>query len=463
MHRSRTEGNAPAMPTTILIIEDSPEIRLSARFILEDHHFTVLEAENPFYAKERLADTHTIDLILLDMNFSLDTTSGEEGLEFLAFLNKHHDTIPVVAMTAWSSIDLAVTAMHNGACDFIEKPWKNQRLIQLIQQQLQLSALTKQNKKLNQQLQTEHPTFIYQSEVMANLFRALKSVASTDANILLTGENGTGKTDIAHWLHQQSTRHNAPFVAVNMGAIPDTLFESEMFGHKKGAFTDAKEQRIGRFELADTGTLFLDEVANIPLNQQAKLLRVLEKQEFEMVGSSHTQTVDVRMICASNGNFTTLIADDLFRQDLFYRINTLTFHVPALRERPADIIPLAEHFIAKHSKKYQRTVAQLTPSAQAALCQYPWPGNVRELSHVMERAVLLCQHSELHSHDLHLQATVPATQLPLMTLEAAEQQLVQQALQHSQGNVPKAATLLGLTKSSMYRRLEKYGLHDTKS
>jgi len=447
------------MSATILIIEDSPEIRLSARFILEDHHFKVLEAENPFYAQEQLEQGIEVDLLLLDMNFSRDTTSGEEGLSFLKYLQKQQLNLPVIAMTAWSSVDLAVTAMQQGAVDFIEKPWQNQRLISLIKQQLKLAELAKQNQKLNQQLQNNaSPTFVYRSDVMTRLFNALGSVAQTDANILLTGENGTGKTQIAQWIHQQSQRHSHPFVAVNMGAIPENLFESEMFGHKKGAFTDAKEQRIGRFELADSGSLFLDEIANIPLSQQAKLLRVLEKNEFEMVGSSHTQQVDVRLICASNGDFSKLIDNELFRQDLYYRVNTLEFRVPALRERTDDIVPLAEHFIAQHCAKYQRPVLTLTDDAKHALRQYRWPGNVRELGHVMERAVLLSSTNQIAEANLNLQPTIHTQRLPLMTLAQAERTLIDLALERSQGNIPAAAKLLGLTKSSMYRRLEKYAI-----
>ena len=293
---------------------------------------------------------------------------------------------------------------------------------------------------------------------MQQLISQLAKVAKTDANILLTGENGTGKSQLAQWLHQQSSRHTHPFIAVNMGAIVESLFESEMFGHKKGAFTDAKSERIGRFELADNGSLFLDEIANIPLPQQAKLLRVLESQEFEMVGSSQTQKTNVRLICATNGDIATLINQGQFREDLYYRVNTLEFVVPPLRERIEDIVPLCEHFINLHAKKYSSAVLTLSECAKQALNHYSWPGNVRELSHVIERAILLATNDILTANDLNLHSNQSNSTLPLMTLEHAERQLIDLALKQTQGHIPNAAKLLGLGKSSMYRRLEKYGI-----
>lgn len=447
------------MSATILIIEDSPEIRLSARFILEDNGYQVLECDSPFTAHTLIEDSQAIDLILLDMNFTRDTTSGNEGMAFLKHLHKQQLDIPVIAMTAWSSVDLAVRAMQLGACDFIEKPWQNQRLLKLLDQQLTLKKLNKQNQKLQQQL-NDHtsPTFVYQSHAMQQLISQLAKVAKTDANILLTGENGTGKSQLAQWLHQQSTRHTQPFIAVNMGAIVESLFESEMFGHKKGAFTDAKNERIGRFELADNGSLFLDEIANIPLPQQAKLLRVLESQEFEMVGASQTKKTNVRLISATNGDIATLIKQGQFREDLYYRVNTLEFVIPPLRERMEDIVPLCEHFINLHAKKYSSAMLTLSECAKQALNHYPWPGNVRELSHVIERAILLAATDTLTANDLNLQSNQSSNTLPLMTLEHAERQLINLALKQTQGHIPNAAKLLGLGKSSMYRRLEKYGI-----
>lgn len=443
----------------VLVIEDNREIRLSARFVLEDLDYCVIEAENPAQACAWLLQEKA-DLLLLDMNFGLDTTSGEEGLSFLSWLQQQAWDIPVVAMTAWSNTELVVKAMQLGAGDFIEKPWNNQHLHQVLQQQLQLQALSRKNEALSQRLQDSSPKLVWQSEAMNRLMQQLAGVATTDANILLTGENGTGKSQLAHWLHTQSARSAHPFISVNMGAIPEPLFESEMFGHKKGAFTDAKEQRIGRFELAKGGSLFLDEIATVPIAQQAKLLRVLESGEYEMLGSSQTQHTDVRVISASNCDFTNLIANGDFRQDLYYRLNTLEFRVPPLRERPEDIIPLAQLFAHRHGQRYHKPELKLSDCALKALQAYSWPGNIRELSHMMERAVLLTQEVVLTGTQLHLpnSRTIAPDRLPMMTLETAELQLIHQALTECHGNKQKAADLLGITKSSLYRRLEKYDL-----
>ncbi|MGL1955788.1 MAG: sigma-54 dependent transcriptional regulator [Colwellia sp.] len=442
----------------ILVVDDSPEIRLSAAFILEDQGFVVLEAENHHYAQTMLAD-NSVDLILLDMNFSLDTTSGEEGLRFLTWLSKSNFVTPVIAMTGWSNVDLAVKAMRLGACDFVEKPWNNQRLIQIIRQQVKLAGLEVQNQKLKQQLESvSEPDFTWRSAAMEKLLGQIDSVSATDASILLTGDNGTGKSHLAQRIHQQSTRASNAFISVNMGAISEPLFESEMFGHKKGAFTDAKENRIGRFELAKHGTLFLDEIANIPQSQQAKLLRVLESGEYEVLGSSQTQHANSRVISATNGDIAQLIADGVFREDLYFRLNTIELRVPSLKERFQDITPLAKHFIALHGKKYKREELNLTSGAIQALEAYHWPGNVREMSHLMERAVLLAQGNSLGQEDLHLSNLKQNNSLPMMTLDQAEQILIEQALALSHNNVAKAGVLLGLTKSTMYRRIEKYGI-----
>ena len=443
----------------VLVIEDNREIRLSARFVLEDLGYCVTEAESPAQACAWLLQEKA-DLLLLDMNFGLDTTSGEEGLGFLSWLQQQAWDIPVVAMTGWSNTELIVKAMQLGAGDFIEKPWNNQHLHQVLQQQLQLQALSRKNEALCQRLQDSAPELVWQSEAMNRLMQQLAGVAATDANILLTGENGTGKSQLAHWLHTQSARSAHPFISVNMGAIPESLFESEMFGHKKGAFTDAKEQRIGRFELAKGGSLFLDEIATVPIAQQAKLLRVLESGEYEMLGSSQTQYTDVRVISASNCEFINLIANGDFRQDLYYRLNTLEFRVPPLRERPEDITPLAHFFAHRHGQRYHKPELKLSNCALKALQDYSWPGNIRELSHMMERAVLLTQEAVLTGAQLHLpnSRTIAPDRLPMMTLETAELQLIHQALTECQGNKQKAADLLGITKSSLYRRLEKYDL-----
>ena len=462
------------MNPTILVIDDMADICLSAYFLLSNHHYQVLESESPQQALDMLKQ-QSVDLIILDMNYSTDTTSGKEGLDFLKRLNKEGFAIPVVVMTGWSSIDLAVQAMQNGAGDFIEKPWDNQRLLQIVKQQLQVSNLKKQNlslRQLNETLENDgmlqgskaKEELIFHSAAMKKLMVDITRLAKTNATILLTGENGTGKSSIAKAIHQASSRQSNSFVTVNMGAIPESLFESEMFGHKKGAFTDAKESRIGRFELAQQGTLFLDEIANIPLSQQAKLLRVLESNEYEMVGSSITQTADIRLISASNGDFETLIQQNYFRPDLFYRLNTIELHVPALRDRLEDIMPLANFFIAKHSLRYACKVMKLACDVEDKLKHYAWPGNIRELSHVMERAVLLSSSDTITADDIQIrpskakQNNNQSDRIPFMKLEEAEQRLLGDALQKANGSAADAAELLGISKSAIYRRLEKFGM-----
>nr|WP_275441607.1 sigma-54 dependent transcriptional regulator [Psychrobium sp. MM17-31] len=446
---------------TILIVDDRPDIRLSASFLLEDNNYQVLEAESPYQAQQ-IIDKNSVSLVLLDMNYALDTTSGDEGLELLRWLSKNHPQVPAVAMTAWSNVELAVKSMQIGASDFIEKPWKNQRLLQVISQQLTMAGLKQQNQRLHQRLEPEpQNSYQWRSPCMVKLLQQIDNVAATDVAILLTGDNGTGKSQLAKHIHQRSQLADKPFISVNMGAISESLFESEMFGHTKGAFTDAKSSRIGRFELAQEGTLFLDEIANIPLSQQAKLLRVVESGEFEPLGSSKTQQTQCRLISASNGDFTKLIAQEQFREDLFYRLNTLEFRVPSLRERLDDIVPLAEHFMAEFAKKYNRQPPSFSQCAKQALLAYQWPGNLRELSHVIERALLLSMPSDdnpvLNEADLPITtARSNSDTMTFMTLEQAEISLIEQALARTEKNVPQAAKLLGLTKSSLYRRLEKY-------
>lgn len=455
----------------ILVVDDRIDIRMSARFVMEDIGYQVFEAESPYQAQEIIKE-NTIQLVLLDMNYSRDTTSGEEGLKLLAWLQKQELNIAAVAMTAWSNVELAVKAMQLGAGDFVEKPWKNQRLAQVVEQQLKISNLKKQNQKLNQRLELNSDSesnYQWRSPCMQDLYEQVKNVAAAPVNVLLTGENGTGKSDLAKYIHTCSDISDEAFVAVNMGAISESLFESEMFGHVKGAFTDAKTNRIGRFELAQNGTLFLDEIANIPLSQQGKLLRVLESGEYEVLGSSKTQFSQVRIVSASNGSFSQMISQDAFREDLYYRLNTIELNIPPLRKRKLDIVPLAEFFINKHANKYKRQESAFSDDAKQALQAYHWPGNIRELSHVTERALLLFNKPELSAKDLGLKldsdaslndgstgGSIDNVTIPLMPLEVAEKQLIKQALAESDNKVAAAAKLLGLTKSSLYRRLEKY-------
>ncbi|MFT5294586.1 MAG: DNA-binding NtrC family response regulator, partial [Colwellia sp.] len=448
---------------TVLVVDDMADVRLSANFLLSSQHYQVLEADSVLQALQVIKQDK-VDLILLDMNYSSDTTSGQEGIDFLAKLAKLDITIPVIAMTGWSSINLAVKAMQQGASDFIEKPWDNQRLLQIIKQQIQVTDLKKQNRRLrqHQHQQIEHKeNLVWQSKAMSTLMADIKRIAKTDATILLTGENGTGKSSIAAYIHQLSSRQQQSLVTVNMGAIPESLFESELFGHKKGAFTDAKETRIGRFEMANEGTLFLDEIANIPLAQQAKLLRVLESNEYEMVGSSITERANIRLISASNANFDNLIKDERFRADLFYRLNTIEIHIPSLRERIEDILPLAHHFVEKHGLRYGKTGLLLADDVADKLKSYDWPGNIRELSHVMERAVLFADENIISAQSVVIKKSINNVNneaIPFMTLEEAEQKLLIQALQKTNGLTLEAAELLGISKSAIYRRMEKYDI-----
>ncbi|WP_286270827.1 sigma-54-dependent transcriptional regulator [Thalassotalea hakodatensis] len=443
----------------ILVVDDRADIRLSLVVLLEQHGYSVREADSPQQAQVLLKE-YDIALILLDMNFNLDTTSGDEGLQFLNWMQQSNIALPVIAMTAWSNVDLVVQAMRLGATDFIDKPWKNRQLLNAIKQQLSLQILSKENAGFKQQRDDKQQhQYQWQSSCMLQLFDELETVAATNANILLTGENGTGKSDLALWIHNHSEQRDAPMVSVNMGAISTNLFESEMFGHIKGAFTDAKANRLGRFELAENSTLFLDEIANTPIEQQAKILRVLESGEYEVLGSSKTKFAKCRIISATNAEFSVLIQQEKFREDLYYRLNTIELRVPSLKERNIDIVPLSRYYIANFCQKYKKPHCELSTSAENALVGYHWPGNLRELSHLIERAVLLNKTGVIDDTELRLTASAPSIDLPLMTLKEAEISLINKALSQTDGNIPKAAVLIGLTKSSMYRRIEKYGLN----
>ena len=443
----------------ILVIDDRSDIRLSLALLFEDNEHETLEADNPQIAQKILKENQ-VDVIVLDMNFTLDTTSGEEGLSFLNWLKASDIHIPVVAMTAWSNTELVVKAMKAGASDFIEKPWRNKQMLHAIEQQLSIQSLQHENAKFKQLINSSsEENYQWQSEVMISLQKKIGAVANTDVSVLFTGENGTGKSEFARYLHQQSSRSAETFVSINMGAITEPLFESEMFGHKKGAFTDAKADRIGRFELAKRGSLFMDEISNIPVSQQNKLLRVLESGEYEAVGSNKTLKADVRVISATNADLKNAIEHGQFRQDLYFRLNTIELEIPPLRERQKDLIPLAEFLVATFSTRYKREIKGLSESAASAIKSYQWPGNVREIRHLVERAVLLSTESRISSEDLHIVHVNTEKNIPLMTLEQAEVQLLKQALAKTDHHVAKAASLVGLTKSSMYRRLEKYGLN----
>jgi len=445
------------MNATILIADDDEDIRLALNLLLSGEGYRIIEAEN---AKEVTLATSNqqVDLILLDMNFSRDTTSGQEGLAILEQLNTL--SIPTILMTAWGSIELAVKGLQLGAKDFIEKPWHKLKLLNSIKQQLNTAQITEQNQGYRQLLSaTETSSWVCQSPNMLAIEQLISQIAPTDANVLILGENGTGKSLLAERIHQLSQRQHAPLITVNMAAIPDNLFESELFGHQKGAFTDAKQHRIGRFQLADKGTLFFDEIGSLPLSLQPKLLRVLETGQYEVLGSSQTQVANVRLISATNADLKQLVAEQGFRQDLLYRLNTLVITLPPLRERLDDIAKLAENFIATFSQKYQKKSLLLSACALTKLKQHSWPGNIRELSHVIERAVLLTMTHEITSQQLLLD---PADNLEhsiqLQPLEQAERQLIEKALSVTNGQVIEAAKLLDISRNALYRRLEKFGI-----
>ncbi len=456
------------MNKKILIADDDINIIASLKYVLAEEGFDILAVTTPQAVLDNLA-MQNVDLVLLDMNFQQDTTSGAEGLQLVSAITNLALDIPIIVMTGWATIDIAVEAMQAGAHDFIQKPWKNERILSAINTQLALAKsnkmaqrLSQQNKWLTAQAHPENRNgIIAHSHIMQELLSTLDDLAKSDMSILLTGDNGTGKSMLASYVHSVSNRAGNSFVPVNMGAIPESLFESEMFGHVKGAFTDAKENRIGRFEIAEQGTLFLDELANIPLAQQAKLLRVLEERKFEAVGSSKSLHADVRIISATNSDLLAAIADKSFRQDLYYRLNTIELRVPSLSERIDDIPALADHFLRTFSVKYHRPCPQLSTSAITKLQQYDWPGNIRELSHLMERALFTCKHSQIEASELMISTqSEPSETLddPQLTLDDIEKKALIKRLQIHRGNATETAKSLGLSRSGYYRRLSKYAL-----
>jgi len=440
----------------VLIVDDQIDVRMSASIALTNHGYTCIEADSPLQAMEKLK-SEQVDLILLDMNFSFDTTSGQEGLAFLQKLKDENIQLPTVVMTGWASIEMAVKTMQLGANDFIEKPWKNARLVSIVKQQLNSAELNQENERFSALNRSDKNENFVKSPQMLNLLDKAKRAAISGANILITGENGTGKSLLAQYIHDHSTLCENRFVSVNMGAIPESLFESELFGHKKGAFTDAKENRLGRFDIASNGTLFLDEIGTLPHNLQAKILRVLETGEYEVVGSSQTQQTNARIISATNADLEQLIAQDNFRRDLLFRLNTIELNIPPLRERPEDILVLAQYLLNKHSQKYRRENITLAAEAQAAILTHPWLGNVRELSHAIERAVIMSDHNSLDVKSLGLgnHGHTDNNEHPLITLEESEKRTIIRAIEHFSGNVIAAGEYLGLSKSAIYRRLEK--------
>ncbi|HEX3560943.1 MAG TPA: sigma-54 dependent transcriptional regulator [Pyrinomonadaceae bacterium] len=448
----------------VLIADDQPAVIEAMRLLLKGEGFEIKAVASPSDVVEALS-RQAFDAALIDLNYTRDTTSGQEGLDLLARVREIDATLPVVVMTAWGSVGLAVEAMQRGARDFVQKPWDNERLLAILRTQVELARAIRKGARLeaeNQMLRADgegpRPLLIAASEAMRPALELVRHVGPSDAGVLITGENGTGKEVIARTLHALSTRASKPMVTVNAGALSEGTFESEVFGHVKGAFTDAKTDRVGRFELADGGTLFLDEIANVPLNLQPKLLRVIETGEFERVGSSQTRRADVRVVSATNADLKEEVAAGRFRQDLFFRLNTVEIHLPPLRERPEDIEALAEHFLRLYAHRYRKELRGFEAAAREALRRYAWPGNVRELDHVVQRAVLLARADEVKGVDLGLQPVreMGERRLEEMSLEEVERLLIQKALKRFGGNVSQAAEALGLSRSALYRRMQKY-------
>ena len=453
--------NAVLSRPRVLIADDLHEVREALRLLLKGEGFETETAASPAEILQAVT-TREFDAVLMDLNYTRDTTSGREGLDLLARLRTVDESLPIVVMTAWASVDVAVEAMRRGARDFIEKPWDNARLLAILRNQIDLHKALRRGQRLeaeNELLRAGgDPTLIARSAAMRPVLELIERVGPSEASVLITGENGTGKGVVARALHASSTRATVPMVTVNTGGLSEAVFESELFGHVRGAFTDAKIDRVGRFELADGGTIFLDEIANISLAQQAKLLRVLETGEFERLGSSKTRTADVRVVSATNSDLREEVAAGRFRQDLLFRLNTVEIHVPALRERREDILPLAQHFLKQHALRYRKSFRGFEEAAATALLGHPWPGNVRELDHAVERGVLMGLGGWVRAQDLGLQGAAPAAQrLEELPLEEVEKVLIQKALARY-GSVSQTAQALGLSRSALYRRLEKHGL-----
>ena len=449
--------------TRVLIADDQADVLEALRLLLKHAGLEAVSATSPAGVLQAF-ESQALDAVLMDLNYTRDTTSGREGLDLLGRLVAADATLPVIVMTAWSSVEGAVEAMQRGARDYVQKPWNNQRLLTTLRTQVELGRALRESRRLD--LETSRlrardlPELVASSPAMQPVLRLMERVAPSDAHVLITGEHGTGKEVVARWLHAASARAARPFIAVNAGAVSDGVFESELFGHVKGAFTDAKGDRAGCFELAEGGTLFLDEIGNMPLHQQAKLLRVLQTGEYRPVGSSRTRHADARFLAATNLDVRQQVAEGRFREDLLYRVNTVEIHLPPLRDRRQDILPLANHFASQLSARQGKPARALSADAARALLEHAWPGNVRELEHVIERALLLARGDGIEREDLLLGAgrsNGPA-HLERMTLEEVERHLIQRALAHSNGQVNDAAKALGLSRSALYRRLSHFGI-----
>ncbi len=444
----------------VLIADDQQDVIEALRLLLKGEGFRI-ESVNTVPGVVEAVKKKDFDVALVDLNYARDTTSGKEGLDLLKQMMSLDEALPVIVMTAWGSVEIAVEAMRRGARDFIEKPWDNARLLSIIRTQIELGRALKRGHRLeaeNRLLRGDGKSeLIARSPAMQPVLELIERVGPSDANVLITGENGTGKGVVARALHGVSQRSSKGLVTVNMGGLSEGVFESELFGHVRGAYTDAKTDRVGRFELADSGTLFLDEIANIPMSQQAKLLRVLETGEFERVGSSKTSQVDVRVISATNSDLDSEVQEGRFRQDLLFRLNTVEIHLPPLRDRGEDISLLARHFLGLRARHYRKRIEGFDREALRAMMLYSWPGNIRELDHVVERSVLMARGDTIEPEDLGLrEGRDSVVRLEDMKLEEAEKHLIDKALSRHGGNVSQAARSLGLSRSALYRRLERF-------
>jgi DNA-binding NtrC family response regulator len=448
-----------SQPARILAADDQRDVLEALRLLVKGDGHQIDAVESPAAVLEALA-RRDYDVVVIDLNYARDTTSGEEGLELLDRIAAADPSLPIVVMTAWSSVSLAVDAMRRGARDFVEKPWDNERLRTILRTQIELGRALRRAGRLEAQTRAAQAeaghALIADAPAMRPVLDVIERVGPSDANVLITGENGTGKSLVAQALHAVSPRAGRPMVTINAGGVSEGVFESELFGHVKGAFTDAKQDRVGRFELAEGSTLFLDEIANVPLAQQQKLLRVLETGEFERLGSSRTRKADVRLISATNADINAEVEAGRFRQDLLFRLNTIEVPLPPLRDRREDIPRLAHHFLSAHATRYRKAITGFDPAALRTLVEHRWPGNVRELDHAVERAILMAQGNVIHAPDLGLRAAGgPPVRLEEMSLEEVEGFLVKKAMGRY-GTVSEAARALGLSRSALYRRLERH-------